>query len=335
MKMNAPQLNKSTVSILFSILGAGFAVAVPTVPASWTNASGGTIDGVSFGCGGFAFEQLASANLSGSEYSYSPLSTTETTISYWAGSGSGNQITFANPLAGILVYVVDWNGGPLNGTAATYTLSSDFQVMSGFTNANIQGNTIVVPDGQSASGIIRMRGSVSGFSVSSSEPSDGARNRMTFAQTTILFDNDADGIEDEFETNTGIYVSPQNTGTSPNNPDSDGDGLKDGVEVNTHHTNPNLSDTDADGFSDSYELLTGHSPTDPNDKPSLVAQASPAVELTFSSATGKTYRIEASSDLVAWIAIESGIAGTGSEIQRFYSTKNTSKRFYRVEETSP
>jgi hypothetical protein len=34
-------------------------------------------------------------------------------------------------------------------------------------------------------------------------------------------DTDADGLDDSVETNTGVYVSPANTGTKPNNPDSD------------------------------------------------------------------------------------------------------------------
>ena len=46
-------------------------------------------------------------------------------------------------------------------------------------------------------------------------------------------DSDEDGIPDRFETGMGIYVSPEDTGTSPTNPDTDGDDLTDGAEVNT------------------------------------------------------------------------------------------------------
>jgi hypothetical protein len=69
-------------------------------------------------------------------------------------------------------------------------------------------------------------------------------------------DIDADGLETSVETGTGIFVDATNTGTDPNNPDTDGDGLNDGDEVNTHGTNPNLSDTDGDGLSDSEEIDT-------------------------------------------------------------------------------
>ncbi|MCX6879167.1 MAG: SUMF1/EgtB/PvdO family nonheme iron enzyme [Verrucomicrobia bacterium] len=151
-----------------------------------------------------------------------------------------------------------------------------------------------------------------------------------------LADSDVDGIFDPYETGTGIYVSPEDTGTSPTNSDSDNDGLRDGAEVFTYHTNPNLLDTDADGFLDGYEVLTGKSPIDPLDHPALVAEARTAIEFTFPAAVGKTYRIEDSTDLATWTTVETGIAGTGAVIQRFYSTRNVTKRYFRVaDETAP
>jgi alpha-galactosidase len=60
------------------------------------------------------------------------------------------------------------------------------------------------------------------------------------AGQTALFaiDTDRDGLEDSVETHTGIYVSPANTGTNPNHPDSDGDGAGDWYEVATIETRP-------------------------------------------------------------------------------------------------
>ncbi len=67
----------------------------------------------------------------------------------------------------------------------------------------------------------------------------------------------------------------------------------------------------------------------------LVAEVWTAVEFTFPSKLGKTYRIEGSPDMGTWATVESGIAGTGWEIQRFYSTRNIPKRFLRVAEVVP
>jgi len=44
-------------------------------------------------------------------------------------------------------------------------------------------------------------------------------------------DSDGDGLPDRVETNTGIFMSIDDTGTDPHNVDSDGDGLDDGTEI--------------------------------------------------------------------------------------------------------
>ena len=82
-------------------------------------------------------------------------------------------------------------------------------------------------------------------------------------------DTDGDGLADSVETNTGVYVSPSDTGTDPNNADTDGDGLYDVVETNTGvyvspsntGTDPNNADTSGDGFTD-YEAISAS--VDPN-----------------------------------------------------------------------
>ena len=67
--------------------------------------------------------------------------------------------------------------------------------------------------------------------------SDGLNNAEEFETGTKPNDNDSDndGYLDGFETNTGEWVSADNTGTNPIKSDTDGDGLKDGVE------NPDLA----------------------------------------------------------------------------------------------
>jgi hypothetical protein len=69
-------------------------------------------------------------------------------------------------------------------------------------------------------------------------------------------DTDSDGLDDSVETGTGVYVDPNDTGTDPNNADTDADGLTDGDEVTSYNTNPNLQDTDGDTLSDFEEVVT-------------------------------------------------------------------------------
>ncbi len=118
--------------------------------------------------------------------------------------------------------------------------------------------------------------------------------------------------------------------------DPDGDGLTNYQEIVVYGTNPNEADTDGDGYLDGYEVQTGHAPLNALDHPPLVAEARTAIEFTFPSAIGKAYRIEGSPDLTTWATVESGIAGNGGVIQRFYSTRDTPKRYFRVaDETAP
>ncbi len=61
-------------------------------------------------------------------------------------------------------------------------------------------------------------------------------------------DTDGDGLKDGEEVK--VYT------TDPLNPDTDGDRLRDGDEVFRHKTNPLDPDTDDDGLDDGYEVLT-------------------------------------------------------------------------------
>jgi len=70
-------------------------------------------------------------------------------------------------------------------------------------------------------------------------------------------DQDADGLADWVETGTGVYNGPTDTGTSPSEFDSDGDGLPDGQEM-ADGTDPNNPDSAA-------PTVTIHSPTNPQD----------------------------------------------------------------------
>jgi len=64
------------------------------------------------------------------------------------------------------------------------------------------------------------------------EQTSATPKRNLYQYTSCLIDSDGDGLADCYETNTHVYVSPTNTGTDPTVADTDDDGLLDGEEVN-------------------------------------------------------------------------------------------------------
>ncbi|MCU0780671.1 MAG: family 16 glycosylhydrolase, partial [Akkermansiaceae bacterium] len=70
---------------------------------------------------------------------------------------------------------------------------------------------------------------LAGLAVTSHSTTDSAE--AVFSNVSFSGDRDNDGLPDEFETNTGVYVSGTDTGTDPDNPDTDGDGFADGFET--------------------------------------------------------------------------------------------------------
>lgn len=169
---------------------------------------------------------------------------------------------------------------------------------------------------------------------------DGVKNLDEYKLGTAANnpDTDGDGLKDGVETGTGNFVSTTNTGTNPLVADTDGDGLKDGVETNTGTfvdatktgTNPLKADTDGDGFNDGVEVQLGFNPAAAASTPEAVSSIRTAIEFRFNAAKGVSYRIEGSSDLNTWTTVEATIAGGGIPVARFYSTGNQPIQFYRA-----
>ena len=80
-------------------------------------------------------------------------------------------------------------------------------------------------------------------------------------------DTDRDGMNDAAEDLDGDGLSAageQLAAANPLEPDTDGDDLRDGAEVDTHGTSPTKADTDGDGLDDGAELRAGTDPLDPD-----------------------------------------------------------------------
>ncbi len=117
----------------------------------------------------------------------------------------------------------------------------------------------------------------------------------------LQLDSDGDGLPNWVETGTGVFRSSTDTGTNPNNPDTDGDGVLDGQEVPAG-TNPNESTSvfavkGLGTLSDSLIL-------------NAAADSSP-LQIQWSSVAGKTYYIVRSTNLIdGYSVIRSNILAT-------------------------
>ena len=180
--------------------------------------------------------------------------------------------------------------------------------------------------------------------------SDGAESYTgTYIDATntgtnpLAVDSDNDGLSDGVESASGIWVDSSDTGTDPTKGDSDEDGLSDGNETNTGTfvdanntgTDPNNSDSDGDGFTDSYEINTGYDPTSVDETPDGEIFVQTAIEVKFQAAAGGTYTIEHSTDLGAWVTVETGIEGAGGLVERLYSVDDYERRYFRVVRADP
>jgi hypothetical protein len=161
---------------------------------------------------------------------------------------------------------------------ATYPDSSTKNVTAASTGTNYTtSNPAIATIG--ANGLLT---AVSSGTVVIQATNDGATGIISARVVLSNVDTDGDGIPDDVEIQLGL--DPRNAvdaqedldrdgltnlqeyllGTDIRNPDTDGDGLKDGDEVNIHHTNPLIADTDGDLIPDGVEIQTGTNPLDRN-----------------------------------------------------------------------
>jgi hypothetical protein len=107
------------------------------------------------------------------------------------------------------------------------------------------------------------------------------------------------------------------TGLNPNSQDSDGDGLIDGAEVNTHGTNPAYVDTDNDAINDNVEIANGTNPLCGNIinpvEGAATATGYRSIQVTWAATDppATTYEVEYSQNGVDnWLTVATVASGT-------------------------
>ena len=149
---------------------------------------------------------------------------------------------------------------------------------NGLVTAVNSGTVLVQAINDGASGILSVSVVLGGATNGGIPAAWAIANGLNPNDPTLPFeDPDRDGLTNlqEFQ-----------VGTNPNNPDTDGDGLSDGDEVNVYQTNPLLADTDGDGIPDGVEIRTATNPNDRNSYDLKAATASSVLKpLSFKLST--------------------------------------------------
>ncbi len=118
-------------------------------------------------------------------------------------------------------------------------------------------------------------------------------------------DNDGTPDGDEDEDLDGLTAgAEQSAGSAPLIPDTDGDTLDDGAEVNVHGTDPTNPDTDGDGLSDGAEIRAGTDPLNPDTDGDGVLDGADVVTSTVEDGSGVRVELTGVGDLAGGISIE-------------------------------
>ncbi|MDX2149368.1 MAG: Ig-like domain-containing protein [Bryobacteraceae bacterium] len=155
------------------------------------------------------------------------------------------------------------NGSTRNVTAAStgtnYTISNPAIATitaGGLVTAVSNGTVVIQANNDGATGIITATVLVGGATVGGIPVSWLVANGLNPTDPIVhLLDTDRDDL-----TNLQEFQS----GTDPNKPDTDADGLRDGDEVNKHKSSPLLTDTDGDRIPDGVEVQNATNPADRN-----------------------------------------------------------------------
>jgi|GEM_PF-1838624 len=181
------------------------------------------------------------ADMSGPEFSFAPLSPMQERVGYSAATEW--TATFDPPVDDLLVYVSSWRGaGSLGVDPQTYTFDLPFTVASGISNGMVVGNTLELPGGFHR-GILRFAGPISTLSLTTSATDTGAAQSVTFAAILGDADEDFDGVVDVCDVCPGF----------DDNIDVDGNGTPDGCDATCGDGRPR-GDVDGDSIVSTNDL---------------------------------------------------------------------------------
>jgi RHS repeat-associated protein len=162
-------------------------------------------------------------------------------------SGAGSHWTVREEGAATRTGVYDWNQWS-TGSSAWIRLVRSGNVFTGYFSQDgvdwtqVHSATVVLPQ------TIYVGLAVAGNNGTQAVTATISDVNVAGSGQTTPLDDDSDGLTNDQEASLG---------TDPQVADSDGDGLNDGAEVNTHGSNPLLADSDADGMPDAYEVANG------------------------------------------------------------------------------